>query len=155
MIDTNITIDGRVGDVVRSSFLPGTILIPRFILSELRRIADSDDPVRRGRCRHGQEALEHLRHEIPERMEVVGDPVASEKHVDAKLIRLALERGCRVLTNDDNLETASQVQRVEVLNLNELTNALRPVVRPGKEPTPSVVQEGREAGQGVGFLTGR
>ncbi len=152
MIDTNIMIDGRVGDVVRSGFLPGMILVPRFILSELQRIADADDPVRRARGRRGLEALEHLRHEIPERIEVIDDPVTGEKQVDAKLIRLAMERGCRILTNDYNLEKVAQVQGVEVLNLHELTNALRPVVRPGEELTLSVVQEGREAGQGVGFL---
>lgn len=152
MIDTSIMIDGRVGDVVRTGFLPGTILIPQFILSELQRIADADDPVRRARGRRGLEALRLLREEIPERIEIVDDPVSEEKHVDAKLIRLARERGCRVLTNDYNLEKVAQVQGVEVLNLNELTSALRPVVRPGEELTLSVVQEGREAGQGVGFL---
>lgn len=152
MIDTNIMIDGRVGDVVRSGFLPGTILVPQFILSELQRIADADDPLRRARGRRGLEALNQLRHEIPDRIEVVDDPVKEEKQVDAKLIRLARERGCRILTNDYNLEKVAQVQGVEVLNLNELANALRPVVRPGEEITLSVVQEGREAGQGVGFL---
>lgn len=152
VIDTNIMIDGRVGDVVRIGFLPGTILIPQFILSELQRIADADDPVRRARGRRGLEALTQLRREIPGRIEIVDDPVTEEKHVDAKLIRLARERGCRILTNDYNLERAAQVQGVEVLNLNGLTNALRPVVRPGEELTLSVVQEGREAGQGVGFL---
>ena len=152
MIDTNIMIDGRVGDVVRTGFLPGTILIPQFILSELQRIADADDPIRRARGRRGLDALRQLRQEIPERIEVLDDPVSEEKHVDAKLIRLARERGCRILTNDYNLEKVAQVQGVEVLNLNELTSALRPVVRPGEELTLSVVQEGREAGQGVGFL---
>lgn len=152
MIDTNIMIDGRVGDVVRSGFLTDKILVPQFILSELQRIADADDPVRRARGRRGLEALNRLRHEIPERVEVVDEPVPEEKHVDAKLIRLARGRGCRILTNDYNLEKVAQVQGVEVLNLNELTNALRPVVRPGEEITLSVVQEGREAGQGVGFL---
>jgi len=152
MIDTNIMIDGRVGDVVRTGFLPGTILIPQFILTELQRIADADDPVRRARGRRGLEALRQLRHEIPERVEVLDDPVSEEKHVDAKLIRLARDRGARILTNDYNLEKVAQVQGVEVLNLNELTSALRPVVRPGEELTLSVVQEGREAGQGVGFL---
>ena len=152
MIDTNIMIDGRVGDVVRTGFLPGTILIPQFILTELQRIADADDPVRRARGRRGLEALRQLRHEIPERVEVLDDPVSEEKHVDAKLIRLARDRGARILTNDYNLEKVAQVQGVEVLNLNELASALRPVVRPGEELTLSVVQEGREAGQGVGFL---
>jgi len=152
MIDTNIMIDGRVGDVVRSGFMSGTILVPQFILSELQRIADSDDPLRRARGRRGLEALNQLRQLIPDRVEVIDDPVKEEKQVDAKLIRLARDRGCRILTNDYNLEKVAQVQGVEVLNLNELANALRPIVTPGEEITLSVVQEGREAGQGVGFL---
>jgi uncharacterized protein YacL len=145
-------IDGRVGDVVRTGFLPDRILIPQFILAELQRIADADDPVRRARGARGLEALRQLRHEIAERIEVLDDPGVRGEAVDAKLIRLARDRGCRILTNDYNLEKVAQVQGVEVLNLNELTSALRPVVRPGEELTLSVVQEGREAGQGVGFL---
>ena len=153
LVDTNIAIDGRIGDVLRTGFLSGQIILPRFVLDELQRIADSDDPQRRVRGRRGLEALNAIRASLPDdRVQVVDDPVPSERQVDAKLVRLALDRGARILTNDYNLEKVAQVQGIEVLNFNELTSALRPIVRPGEELTLNLVQEGREAGQGVGFL---
>lgn len=152
IVDTNIAIDGRIPELLRAGFLDATLLVPRFVLDELQRIADSDDHLRRARGRRGLDTLKRLRQEFPERVEVVDAAVPEERDVDGKLIRLAQERGGKILTNDYNLHRVAQVQGVPVLNLNELTNALRPIVLPGEEIQLKLVQEGREAGQGIGFL---
>jgi uncharacterized protein YacL len=152
LLDTNILIDGRIVDLLATGFLDDPLLIPRFVLDELQRIADSDDPLRRTRGRRGLDTLNRLQQEATNRIEVIDAVVPEEREVDAKLVYLARERGVRVLTNDYNLNRVAQVQGVEVLNLNSLTNALRPMVVPGEEIKLKVVQEGREAGQGVGFL---
>lgn len=152
ILDTNVIIDGRINHVVGTGFLNDTLFIPRFVLDELQWIADSDDPMRRVRGRRGLDTLNKLRAERPEQIVVLDDLVPEEREVDAKLVRLAKARGGRVLTNDYNLNKVAQLQGVTVLNLNELTNALRPLVLPGEEISLKVVQEGREAGQGVGFL---
>ncbi len=152
LLDTNIIIDGRIMDVIDTGFLDTTLIVPRFVLDEVRHIADSDDPVRRIRGRRGLETLSRLRTDRPDKVQIVDDLIPEEREVDAKLVRLAKMRGCRILTNDFNLNRVAQLQDVVVLNLNELTNALRPMVVPGEEISLNVVQEGREAGQGVGFL---
>jgi uncharacterized protein YacL len=152
IIDTNIVIDGRIADLIGTGFLDSRLLVPRFVLDELQRIADSDDPMRRTRGRRGLDTLNRLRQEAEDRIEVLDTLVPEEREVDAKLVHLAKERGVRILTNDYNLNRVAQVQGVDVLNLNSLTNALRPIVLPGEEIKLKVVQEGREAGQGVGFL---
>ena len=139
-------------DVIDTGFLDTTLIVPRFVLDEVRHIADSDDPVRRIRGRRGLETLSRLRTDRPDKVQIVDDLIPEEREVDAKLVRLAKMRGCRILTNDFNLNRVAQLQDVVVLNLNELTNALRPMVVPGEEISLIVVQEGREAGQGVGFL---
>lgn len=152
LIDTSVIIDGRLVDLARTGFVDDRLLLPRFVLDELQRIADSDDPLRRARGRRGLDALARLQQELPRQVEVIDDPVPQEREVDAKLVRLAKQRGVRILTNDYNLNRVAQVQGVRVLNLNELAGALRPPVLPGEEIRLKVVQEGREAGQGVGFL---
>ncbi|HEY7032795.1 MAG TPA: PIN domain-containing protein [Thermomicrobiales bacterium] len=152
LLDTNILIDGRIVDLIATGFLDNRLLVPRFVLDELQRIADSDDPLRRTRGRRGLDTLNRIRQDEPDKLEVVDSAVPEEREVDAKLVHLAKERGIRVLTNDYNLDRVAQVQGVEVINLNRLTNALRPMVLPGEEIKLKVVQEGREAGQGVGFL---
>jgi len=152
LLDTNIIIDGRIKSVVETGFLDVTFLVPRFVLDELQYIADSEDPIRRVRGRRGLDTLNQIRTDHPTQVEVIDDLVPDEREVDAKLIRLARKLNCRVLTNDFNLNRVAQIQNVTVLNLNELTNALRPLVLPGEEISIKVVQEGREAGQGVGFL---
>ncbi|MDQ2683343.1 MAG: PIN domain-containing protein [Chloroflexota bacterium] len=152
IIDTNIAIDGRILDIIGTGFLPNQLLIPRFVLSELQHIADSDDPQRRARGRRGLEVLNTLRTDHGNRVEVIDSQVAEERDVDAKLTRLAKDRNASLLTNDFNLSKVAQMHGVQVLNLNLLSNALRPIVNPGERITLKVVQEGREAGQGVGFL---
>lgn len=152
VIDTNIAIDGRILDIMETGFLPNQILIPRFVLTELQHIADSDDPQRRSRGRRGLDVLNTLRTDHASRIEVVDSQVAEEREVDAKLTRFARDRNALLLTNDFNLSKVAQMHGVQVLNLNILSNALRPIVNPGENITLKVVQEGREAGQGVGFL---
>ena len=152
VIDTNIAIDGRIVDIMGTGFLPNTLIIPRFVLDELQYIADSDDPQRRARGRRGLEVMTTLRSDYETRIDVVDAPVTEERDVDAKLIRLALDRHANLLTNDFNLTKVAQMQGLHVLNLNTLSNALRPIVNPGQQIVLKVVQEGRESGQGVGFL---
>ena len=152
IIDTNIAIDGRIVDLISTGFLPNNLLIPHFVLDELQHIADSDDPQRRTRGRRGLETLTSLRADFESRIEVIDAPVTEEREVDAKLIRLAKDRQATLLTNDFNLSKVAEMQGISVLNLNLLSNALRPIVNPGQQITLKLVQEGRESGQGVGFL---
>jgi uncharacterized protein YacL len=152
VIDTNIAIDGRIVDLMGTGFLPNKLIIPRFVLDELQHIADSDDPQRRTRGRRGLEVLTTLQSDYRSRIEVIDAKVSEERDVDAKLIRVARDHHSGLLTNDFNLTKVAQVQDVQVLNLNTLTNALRPIVNPGQQITLKLVQEGREMGQGVGFL---
>jgi uncharacterized protein YacL len=157
LLDTSVIIDGRIADLIGTGFLEGRLLVPRFVLEELQYIADSEDPMRRARGRRGLDMLNRLRQESPDRLAELSVVEADfggtpPREVDAKLVRLAKQRGSRVLTNDYNLERVAQIQGVKVLNLHELTGALRPPVLPGQELNLKLVQEGREAGQGVGFL---
>lgn len=152
VIDTNIAIDGRIVDLLATGFLPNPLIVPRFVLDELQHIADSDDPQRRTRGRRGLEVLNALRTEFPQRIEVLDITVKEERDVDAKLTRVARDRNAALLTNDYNLAKVAQMQGVQVLNLNELSNSLRPIVNAGEQIMLKVVQEGREMGQGVGFL---
>jgi uncharacterized protein YacL len=152
IIDTNIAIDGRIAEVIETGFLPNQILLPRFVLDELQHIADSDDPQRRTRGRRGLDILNALRTAYPQRIEVIDASVKEERDVDGKLARLAKDRNASLLTNDYNLAKAAQMRGVTVLNLNELANSLRPVVSQGQQIMLHLVQEGREVGQGVGFL---
>jgi uncharacterized protein YacL len=152
ILDTNVIIDGRLNEIVQTGFLDAQLLLPRFVLDELQRIADAEDPLRRARGRRGLDSMNRLRADYPAMVEVVDDLVPEEREVDAKLVRLARSRRASILTNDFNLNKVARLQDVRVLNLNELTGALRPLVLPGEELSLKVVQEGREAGQGVGFL---
>ena len=154
LLDTSVIIDGRIVDLWRTGFLDARLLVPRFVLEEVQHVADSEDPVRRGRGRRGLEILERLRREAPDQIEILDVPYdrAQARDVDGHLVRLAMARGIRIVTNDHNLNRVASLQGVRVLNLHELTAALRPPVLPGEELHLRVVQEGRDAGQGVGFL---
>jgi uncharacterized protein YacL len=152
VIDTNIAIDGRLADLIATGFLSNPLILPRFILDELQHIADSDDPQRRARGRRGLEVLNTIRTDFANRIEIYDNPVSSEREVDAKLMRVARDRSAHLLTNDFNLSKVAEMHGLQVLNLNLLANALRPIVNPGERITLKLVQEGREAGQGVGFL---
>lgn len=152
LVDTSVIIDGRIADIATAGFVPGRLVVPRFVLAELQNIADSDDAMRRGRGRRGLDVLNRLR-ELPDvSVEIIEDDVANVREVDAKLVVLAQKFSCDVLTTDYNLNRVAQIQGVRVLNVNELSNAIRPVVLPGEELIVRVVQPGKERNQGVGYL---
>ncbi len=146
ILDTSAIIDGRIADVVRTGFLEGPILVPRSVLRELQTIADSPDSIRRARGRRGLEILRQLQTEL----QVVEDEGPGE--VDERLVRLAKAHRAGIVTTDFNLSRVAELQGVRVLNVNELSSALRPVVLPGEELTVHLVREGKEPGQGVGYL---
>ncbi|HEY7589625.1 MAG TPA: PIN domain-containing protein [Candidatus Limnocylindrales bacterium] len=152
VVDTSAIIDGRIAEIVESGFLYGTLLVPRFVLEELQHIADSSDTLRRNRGRRGLEILARMQKDSPTPIEIVEDDVANGGEVDAKLIALAKGRSRAILTNDFNLNRVAELQGIRVLNINSLANAVKPAVLPGEELRVRVIQEGKEAGQGVGFL---
>ncbi|MCK4723700.1 MAG: PIN domain nuclease, partial [Dehalococcoidia bacterium] len=149
---TSAIIDGRIADISETGFIPGSLIIPRFVLDELHHIADSYDAVRRNRGRRGLEMLTKLQKESGVSVEITEMDVKDVREVDSKLVKLAKIFGCAILTNDFNLNRVAELQGVQVLNVNELANAVRPVVLPGEEMAVRIIQEGKEFGQGVGFL---
>ncbi len=150
LLDTSVIIDGRVLDIVRTGFLEGPLLLPRFVLRELQLIADSADSLKRTRGRRGLEVLSALQQSTP--LEIVERDPEDVAQVDAKLVRLAQERGAKLVTNDYNLNRVAHVEGVSVLNINELANAVKTVLLPGEELRVAVIREGRETHQGVGYL---
>ena len=152
MVDTSVLIDGRIAEIVESGFIYGTLVIPRFVLEELQHIADSSDALRRNRGRRGLEILARMQRDTGTPVEVAEEDVPDIAEVDAKLVELAKRRSRIVLTNDFNLNRVAELQGVRVMNINSLANAVKPAVLPGEEIHVKVIQEGKEAGQGVGFL---
>ncbi len=152
LLDTSVIIDGRVADIAKTGFLPGTLLIPRFVLNELQYIADSSDSLRRQRGRRGMEVLAELQ-KAPSVMVRISDiDVEGVREVDDKLVILARQMKCPILTNDYNLNRIAELQGVLILNINELANAVKSVVLPGEIMQVNVIQEGKEVGQGVGYM---
>jgi uncharacterized protein YacL len=152
LLDTSVIIDGRVADIARTGFLPGTLLIPRFVLNELQYIADSPDGLRRQRGRRGMEVLAELQ-KLPNILVRISDINAEGvREVDDKLIVLARQLKCPILTNDYNLNRVAELQGVTILNINELANAVKSVVLPSEHMTLNIFQEGKEFGQGVGYM---
>jgi len=151
LLDTSVIIDGRIADVAKAGFVRGTLLLPRFILAELQLFADSSDPLRRERGRRGLEMLSKMQREATVRVEVI-DQDPSAHGADAKLVALGRSLGVAIMTNDYGLNRVAELQGVTVLNMNDLAKAVRPVVLPGEDISVRVVQEGKEAGQGVGYL---
>ena len=152
LIDTSVIIDGRITDIARTGFLAGTLLIPRFVLNELQHVADSGDALRRQRGRRGLEVLTALQKDPKLSVQISDIDVEGTREVDDKLVILARQMNAPVLTNDFNLNRVAEIQGVQILNINELANAVRAVFLPGEELTVRVIQEGREAKQGVGYL---
>lgn len=154
LLDTNILIDGRVLDLLASGFLRGQLQIPRFILTELQYIADASDPLRRQRGRRGLDVVARLREQYGSRITIIDslERVDSGEPVDSQLVATAQELRATILTNDFNLNQVAAAQDVTVLNLNELSRVMRAPVVPGEDLSLMVSQEGREPGQGVGFL---
>lgn len=152
VLDTSSIIDGRIADLCRTGFLEGPLIVPEFVLDELRHIADSSDPLKRNRGRRGLDVLATIQKDQNVRVEIVQASVPAGQEVDSQLLRLARDRGAKVITTDYNLNKVAGLQGVEVLNVNELANAIKPVLLPGEEVAVRVVREGKEPGQGVAYL---
>lgn len=152
LLDTSVIIDGRIADVCRTGFIQGELVVPLFVLNELQHVADSADTLRRNRGRRGLEILRQLQEESPVPVHLVDEDMPSVREVDDKLIALAKEMDAAILTNDYNLNRVAELQAVQVLNVNELANAVKTVLLPGESFTIHVLQEGKEYNQGVGYL---
>jgi uncharacterized protein YacL len=152
VIDTSVIIDGRILEMSSTGFVPGMILVPQFVLSELHNIANSSDPLRRQRGRHGLDVLNKLKSEGHNHVQVIDDEPEGVDEVDAKLVEVAKDRNLPLMTNDYNLNGVAGVQGVKVLNINDLSLALQPVHLPREEISVQIVSEGREHNQGVGYL---
>lgn len=152
LVDTSVIIDGRIADIAAAGFVRGSLVVPRFVLAELQNIADSDDPMRRSRGRRGLDVLNILRTTQGVKVEVSDEDIPDVKEVDAKLVGLARSLGADILTTDYNLNRVAEFEGVRVLNVNELANAIRPVVLPGEDMKVKIVQAGKERNQGVGYL---
>ena len=152
LLDTSVIIDGRIEDIARTGFLPGTLLIPHFVLNELQYIADSSDALRRQRGRRGMEVLANLQKEPEVKVEIDDIDFEDVSAVDDKLVMLAKRTGYSILTNDYNLNRVADIQGVRILNINALANAVKVVFLPGEELSVEIIQEGKEHGQGVGYL---
>ena len=153
LLDTSVIIDGRIADICETGFLEGTLLIPVFVLEELQHIADSADALKRVRGRRGLDILQKIRTESNKlKVEITNVDFDDVNEVDSKLVRLGQQVGGKIITNDFNLNKVAQLRGVEVLNINELSNAVKPVVIPGESMQVTVVKDGKEPGQGVAYL---
>ena len=152
ILDTSVIIDGRICEIAESGFLEGDVLVPQFVLHELQQVADSSDSAKRNRGRRGLDVVQRLQKTPRLRLEISGQDFPAVREVDLKLIELAKSRGAKIVTNDFNLNKLAQVQGVEVLNINELANALKPVVLPGEAMRVFILKEGKEYNQGVAYL---
>lgn len=152
VLDTSAIIDGRIYEIAKIGFIEGVIYVPQFVLTELRHIADSADELRRNRGRRGLDILKSMQNTSTIKIKIIDKDYEENMEVDAKLIKLAAEMKAKVVTNDYNLNKVASVQGVEVLNVNELSNAVKPVALPGEQMTVKIVKEGKEQQQGVAFL---
>jgi len=152
VVDTSSLIDGRIADIIQAGFITGSLIIPRFVLDELHHIADSYDATRRIRGRRGLEVLNRLQNELDIHIEISDVDLKDIPDVDSKLVRLCKLLNCPIITNDFNLNQVAKIQSLQVLNINDLASAVRPVVMPGEELAVRIIQEGKEPGQGIGFL---
>lgn len=152
VLDTSVIIDGRIADIVKTGFLEGPLVVPGFVLEELRHIADSSDVLKRNRGRRGLDILNRIQKEMGAEVHIYEGDIPEAQEVDSKLLKLARNLKGLVVTNDFNLNKVAELQGVPVLNINELANAVKPVVLPGEEMTITVVKDGKEPGQGVGYL---
>ncbi len=152
LLDTSVIVDGRIADIARTGFIPGPMLVPAFVLNELQHIADSSDGLRRQRGRRGLDILNRLQKDTTIPFRITDLDVEGVRDVDDKLVILARQLRCPILTNDYNLNRVAELQGVTVLNINELANAVKAVFLPGESLEVQVIQEGKEAEQGVGYL---
>ncbi|SMO80089.1 PIN/TRAM domain-containing protein [Melghirimyces algeriensis] len=152
ILDTSVIIDGRIADICRTGFLEGTLVIPSFVLEELQHIADSSDVLKRNRGRRGLDILNKIQKELNVRVLIYEGDFEEVSEVDSKLVKLAKVLSGKVVTNDFNLNKVCELQGVDVLNINDLANAVKPVVLPGEEVNVQVIKDGKEHGQGVAYL---
>ena len=152
ILDTSVIIDGRILEICQTKFIEGTLVIPRFVLNELQHIADSTEPLRRNKGRRGFDILRALQNNPAIVVEISEEEVPHLPEVDAKLVHLAQKRDATIITNDLNLNKVAELQSVKVLNINELSNAVRPVVIAGEVIQVLLLKEGKEPNQGVGYL---
>ena len=152
VLDTSVIIDGRIADICKTGFLEGPIVIPQFVLGELQHIADSSDALKRTRGRRGLDILNKIQKELPIEVEMYEGDFEDIPEVDSKLVKLAKVLDGIVVTNDFNLNKVCEFQNVQVLNINELANAVKPVVIPGEEMNVQVIKDGKEQNQGVAYL---
>ena len=152
ILDTSVIIDGRIFDICETGFIEGPLVIPNFVLDELRHISDSSDSLKRNRGRRGLDILNRIQKELAIETQIVEDDFPKIAEVDAKLLKLAQKMDGKVITNDYNLNKVAEFQGVPVLNINELSNAIKPVVLPGEEMIIDIVKDGKESSQGVAYL---
>jgi uncharacterized protein YacL len=152
LLDTSAIIDGRIADISQTGFVSGTLVVPRFVLNELQHIADSADTMRRNRGRRGLEMLNRLQKDATVPIEITDTEIEGVIEVDSKLVKMARILHCPIITNDFNLNRVAELQGVKVLNINELANAVKPVLLPGEDIYIKIMQDGKELGQGVGYL---
>jgi uncharacterized protein YacL len=152
ILDTSVIIDGRIQDIFKTKFLEGKVIIPRFVLKELQQIADSTDPIKRQRGRRGLEILHTIQKEAGQNISIHEEEFSETYEVDAKLVKLAKLLEAKIMTVDFNLNRVATFQGVKVLNINELANALKPVVFPGEQMQIKLLKEGKEHNQAVGYL---
>jgi uncharacterized protein YacL len=152
ILDTSVIIDGRIADIVETGFVEGAIVIPQFVLRELQLVADSSDSMKRNRGRRGLDVLQRIQKMPQINVQILEDDFPNVRDVDMKLIELAKVYNCKIMTNDFNLNKVAQLHGVEVLNINELANALKPVVLPGETMRVFILKEGKEYNQGVAYL---
>ena len=153
LLDTSVIIDGRIADLIEANFIEGLIVVPRFVLRELQHIADSDDPIRRARGRRGVEVLNRIQRNTNNEVKIHEGDFPEEAEVDAKLVRLARNLKAKLFTNDFNLGKIAELQSVNYVNLNELSKSLKPLLLPGETLSLRIVREGKDKGQGVGYLS--
>jgi uncharacterized protein YacL len=152
LLDTSAIIDGRIADISQTGFVSGILVVPRFVLNELQHIADSADTMRRNRGRRGLEMLNRLQKDATVPIEITDADIDGVVEVDSKLVKMARTMHCPIITNDFNLNRVAELQGVKVLNINELANAVKPVLLPGEDIFIKIMQDGKELGQGVGYL---
>jgi uncharacterized protein YacL len=152
ILDTSVIIDGRIADIVETGFVDGAIVIPQFVLHELQMVADSSDSMKRNRGRRGLDILQRIQKMPQLNVQILEDDFPNVREVDMKLIELAKVYDCKIVTNDFNLNKVAQLHGVQVLNINELANALKPVVLPGETMRVFILKEGKEYNQGVAYL---
>jgi uncharacterized protein YacL len=152
VLDTSVIIDGRIADICETGFVDGTLVVPQFVLRELQQVADSSDSLKRNRGRRGLDILQKVQKMAGVHVQIVETDFPEVKEVDMKLIELAKRMNAKIVTNDFNLNKVAQLRGVRVLNINDLANSLKPVVLPGEVMKVFIIKEGKEAGQGVGYL---